>query len=625
MDPSEDMCKSLAKWLQKIVPNKTRSIPEICDGVGMVDALLQISPEHFSKLESKIKRDVGANNWRLRISNLKKIVEAVIEFYQDVLTLQVLDIGVPDVNQIGENNDPVQLAKLLRLILGCAINCERKQEYITMIMEMEESIQQNIMQAIQQLDEVTGGQGRSGLSLLILDSDTRVMKLVSDLESSNKSREALTQQVETLEQQIQTLLDEKRLLHEQNQMLIEKEAKNPQENIRKQLESLKDELFKSEVIREDFKGKLFEQEKQILTYQEKINELQITANESAKLKDEIDALTESAGKVVDLELTVASYKKRLENYQDIKRNLQKLEEKQMEYIQKNMELEEELSKNSTWKAQCEVYKNQIVELQQKLDEEAQKADKATFNLDKIKAKLISLQGEKERLILERDTLKEENEELKLGPRESGAAVSQELTPTEMEKRLKLMEKENKTLRSSSQEMESKQLQLDSALNRIEKLQQKNRTLNQTVLKLEAQVEELKTQQSEIQGTSSGSSIVKEYRQKIIAYQEALASKDNELQSLQTRYNRNVGRAREVAQQLEFKSNGDSDNASLRQSTIKEIEERLITAAFNKLSLNCHRESMDERLSVLHGGQGQSFLSRQRQPTPRKPIQRFKPK
>lgn len=117
MDPSEEMCTSLAKWLQKIIPSNTRNISEIGDGVGMLDALIQLAPEHFGKLETKIKRDVGSN-WRLRVSNLKKIVEAVIEYYQDVLTLQILEIGRPDVNKIGENSDPVQLAKLLRLILG---------------------------------------------------------------------------------------------------------------------------------------------------------------------------------------------------------------------------------------------------------------------------------------------------------------------------------------------------------------------------------------------------------------------------------------------------------------------------------------------------------------------------
>ncbi|CAG9855252.1 unnamed protein product [Phyllotreta striolata] len=622
MDPSEDMCKSLAKWLQKIVPNKTRTIQEICDGVGMLDALLQISPEHFSKLETKIKRDVGANNWRLRISNLKKILEAVIEYYQDVLTLNVLESGVPDVVKMGESNDLVQLAKLLRLILGCAINCEKKQEYITMIMDMEESIQQNIKQAIEQLEEVTGGSGRS-ISLLILDSDTRVMKLVSDLESSNKSREALTHQVQSLEQQIQSLLDDKKILQDQHQALLEREAKNPQENIRKQLEALKEELFKSEVMRDDFKAKLFEQEKQILTYQEKITELQLAANESAKLKDEIDALTESASKVVNLESALTSYKKRLENYQDIKRNLQKLEEKNMEYIQKNMELEEEISKNSTWKSQCEAYKNEILELQQKLDEETQKYDKAAFNYEKIKEKFETLQGEKERLMLERDALREENEELKLSPKgENGAAVSQELTPAEMERKLKLLEKENKTLKSSSQELDSKQVHLESALSRIDKLQQKNKSLNQTILKLEAQLEELKAQQSETQSTSNSSSIGKEYRQKIVQLQESLSSKENELQILQTKYNRNLEKAREVAQNLDLKSNGDVDS-SLRQSN--QEENRLLTTAFNRLTLNCHKETIDERLSALNGAQGQSFLSRQRQSTPRKPMQRFKSK
>ncbi|CAH1153267.1 unnamed protein product [Phaedon cochleariae] len=624
MDPSEEMCKSLAKWLQKIAPNKTRSIPEICDGVGMLDALLQISPEHFSKLESKIKRDVGTNNWRLRISNLKKILEAVMEYDQDVLNSQILGIGRPDIGKIGESNDPIELAKLLQLILGCAINCDRKQEYITMIMEMEVSVQQNIMQAIQQLEEVNGGQGRSGLSLLIIDGDNRVNKLVNDLEAANKAKEVLTQQVQNLEQQVLAIADEKKAIQDQNRVFLEKEARNPQENVRKQIESLKDELFKSEVIRDDFKAKLFEQEKQLLTYQEKINELQVAANESAKLKDEIDALTESAGKVLDLESALASYKKRLENYQDIKRNLQKLEDKNMEYIQKNMELEEELSKNSNWKTQCDAYKSQIVNLQQKIDEETQKADKAQFNLDKLKSKLVTLQGEKERLILERDALREENDELKLVPKEeSGAAVSQELTPADMEKKLRFLEKENRTLKSSIQEMESKQTQLDSSLNRIEKLQQTNRTLTQNTLKLEAQLEELKLQQGENQMTSN-SSIVKEYRQKVQGLHETLAAKENELQTLQTKYNRSLEKAREVAQQLELKTNGEADS-SFQQSNLKELEEKLLTTAFYKFSLNCHREAIDDRLSVLGVGQGQSFLARQRQPTPRKQIQRFKSK
>ncbi|XP_050294860.1 protein hook [Anthonomus grandis grandis] len=608
MDPTEDMCKSLVRWLQKLVPNKSRNISEICDGVAIVEALVQIEPQYFGKLEAKIKKDAGAN-WRLRVSNLKKISEAVLEYYQDVLTLQVLDNGKPDVSKIGESNDPVQLAKLLRLILGCAINCERKQEYITLMMEMEETVQQNIMQAIQQLEEVTGGPGRTGLSLLILDSDARVAKLVSDLESSNETREALTLQNQQLEQQVQILNEEKRNLEQQLENLHKKESRSP--DTRKQMELLKEELFKAEVMRDDFKAKLYEQEKQMLAYQEKIAELQIAASDSSRLKDEVDALSESAGKVNDLEQTVASYKKRLENYQDLKKQVQKLEEKNMEYLQKNMELEEELNKKNTWRTQCEAFKNQILELQQKLDEETQKSDKAQFNLENLEAKMKALQAERDRLLVDRDSLREENEELKLGTgKAAGAAVSQELTPADLKERLRFLERENKTLRGAQQELDTKQSTLEQALGRAEKLQQQNRTLNQNILKLEAQLEELRS--PEAASSSNANLTVKKL-------QEALAAKEHELQVAQTRYQRNVIKAKEVAAQLQ---GVETARGVVAAGTMSLTEENLITAAFYKLCGQLQRGAADERLAAL-APQG-SFLSRQRQPVPRKLPAKFTP-
>lgn len=117
MDPSEEVCRSLIKWLQTLIPNKTRNVLEISDGVAMLQALVQIAPEHFRVLEPKIKTDVGSI-WRVKVSNLKKIVEGLLEYYQDVLNLQVLDVGRPDVVKIGETSDLIQLGKLLRLILG---------------------------------------------------------------------------------------------------------------------------------------------------------------------------------------------------------------------------------------------------------------------------------------------------------------------------------------------------------------------------------------------------------------------------------------------------------------------------------------------------------------------------
>lgn len=117
MDPSDEISRSMIKWLQTLIPHKTRSVSEISDGVAIIQVLVQIAPEYFGKLEPKIKTDVNSN-WRLKVSNLKKINEGIIEFYQDFLNMQVLDIGKPDVVKLGETNDLVQLGKLLRLVLG---------------------------------------------------------------------------------------------------------------------------------------------------------------------------------------------------------------------------------------------------------------------------------------------------------------------------------------------------------------------------------------------------------------------------------------------------------------------------------------------------------------------------
>lgn len=503
---------------------------------------------------------------------------------------------------------------------GCAINCDKKQDYITTIMQLEESVQQNIMQAIQQLEDVTLGSGRSGMSLLLFDTETK-NRLVSELEAANKLKDTLTQQCMNLEQQIQILIDEKQTLIIENDNL--KEIEKKYKDSRRQIENLKEELFKDEVQKDDYKSKIMEQEKQIMNYLEKISELTVAASATSRLKDEVDALSESALKVQDLEMTVNSYKKRLEKYQDIKKKMQQLEDKNMEYLQKNLEYEEELQKVHIWKNQCETYKQQLNNIQQKLDEETQRADKAQFTVEKFENTMLALRGEKDRLIIERDSLRDENEELKFGRPavKSGAAMSEELTPTEMKERLRFLEKENKSLRGTCQEVEAKQTLLDNAMTRIEKLQQINRNSTQTILKLETQIEELmKTdQKSEAQENA-----IKEYKHRILVLQENLNVKENEFQALQTRYNRNIEKAREVVQHLDSKSNGTVD-ISVQQAHARELENKLIATSFYRLSLNCHQEAMDERIAAMSTGQGQTFLARQRQPTPRKHIQRFKPK
>ena len=53
------------------------------------------------------------------------------------------------------------LGRMLQLILGCAVNCDHKQQYIESIMNLEESVQQVLMLAIQEM--ITSGSSKGNV------------------------------------------------------------------------------------------------------------------------------------------------------------------------------------------------------------------------------------------------------------------------------------------------------------------------------------------------------------------------------------------------------------------------------------------------------------------------------
>jgi hypothetical protein len=52
---------------------------------------------------------------------------------------------------VAESIDETELSRLLQLVLGCAVSCDRKQFYIEHIMSMEQSVQHVLMNAIQEV------------------------------------------------------------------------------------------------------------------------------------------------------------------------------------------------------------------------------------------------------------------------------------------------------------------------------------------------------------------------------------------------------------------------------------------------------------------------------------------
>lgn len=134
-----------------------------------------------------------------------------------------------------------------------------------------------------------------------------------------------------------------------------------------------------------------------------------------------------------------------------------------------------------------------------------------------------------------------------------------------------------------------------------------------------------------------SDLVMQLQVKVGQLEAAVVSRDGELLAAETRYRKCVEKAKEVIKTLDPKMANEAnllegggtgahreaeDAHSASRSGMSVMEERLITSAFYRLSMNCQREAVDSRLAML-GGSGQSFLARQRQPAPRKPLNSYK--
>lgn len=219
--------------------------------------------------------------------------------------------------------------------------------------------------------------------------------------------------------------------------------------LRRQHDALKDELIQAETTRDDFKIKSLQQQKDILTLQAKVEELQHAASELAVLKDEIDVLREASDKLKICEAQLVTYKKKLEDHNDLKRQIKMLEDRSAEYIQQNVQQEENIKKHSTLKSQVELYKKEIEELHSKLDAEMMKSVKVEFELNNIGAKFTAIQREKDALSAEKDALREKCDELQCNQisGEQKNAMSREImSPNGLKEKVERLESENRALR-----------------------------------------------------------------------------------------------------------------------------------------------------------------------------------
>ncbi|XP_019657110.1 protein Hook homolog 2 isoform X5 [Ailuropoda melanoleuca] len=611
-----ELCGSLLTWLQTFhVPSPCTSPQDLSSGLAIAYVLNQIDPSWFNEAWLQGISDDPGPNWRLKVGNLKTILQSLVEYSQDVLGHPVLEQHLPDVSLIGEFSDPEELGKLLQLVLGCAISCEKKQEHIQRIMTLEESVQHVVMEAIQELMTKDTPDSLSPETYGNFDNQSRRYYFLS--EEADEGDE-LRQRCLDLERQLVLVSEEKQSLAQENVALRERLGRPEAEGapgltakklllLQSQLEQLQEENFRLETGREDERLHCAELEREVSELQQRNQALTSLAQEAQALKDEMDELRQSSERAGQLEATLSSCRRRLGELRELRRQVRQLEERNAGHAERTRQLEDELRRASSLRAQLEAQRLQVQELQGQRQEEAMKAEKWLFECRNLEEKYELVTKEKERLLAERDSLRDANEELRcaqLQPRGLTQAdpsldptspavenLAAEILPAELRETLLRLQRENKQLCQQEaayrERQEELQRHLEDANRARHGLETQLRLNQQQLSELRAQVEDLQKALQE-QGGKTEDSIsallkrkLEEHLQKlheadlelqrkreyieeleppadsgtarrIEELQHSLQKKDADLRAMEERYRRYVDRARTVIQTLEPK-------------------------------------------------------------------------
>nr|KAF6443947.1 hook microtubule tethering protein 1 [Molossus molossus] len=637
------LCDSLIIWLQTFsTPAPCQDVKQLTNGVAMAQVLHQIDAAWFDESwVSRIKEDIG-DNWRIKASNLKKILQGIKSYYSEFLGQQISEELIPDLNRITECSDSVELGRLLQLILGCAVNCEKKQEHIQNIMTLEESVQHVVMTAIQELmsKEILNSPTNDAVGEL----EQQLKRALEELQEALAEKEELRQRCQELDTQVTALQDEKNSLVSENEMMNEKldqldgSFDDPNTMVAKkffhaqlQLEQLQEENFRLEAAKDDYRVHCEELEKQLIEFQHRNDELTSLAEETRALKDEIDVLSlyyyrATSDKANKLESTVEIYRQKLQDLNDLRKQVKTLQETNMMYMHNTVSLEEELKKANAARTQLETYKRQVQDLHIKLSSESKRADTLAFEMKRLEEKHEALLKEKERLIEQRDTLKETNEELRcsqvqqdhLNQTDASAAKSYEnlaaeIMPVEYREVFIRLQHENKMLRlqqegTENQRIEELQQQLEQKHRKMNELETEQRLSKERIHELQQQVEDLQKslqeQGSKLEGESSSNlkqkleahmekltevheelqkkqeliedlqPDVNQNAQKISELEAALQKKDEDMKAMEERYKMYLEKARNVIKTLDPKLNPASAEIMLLRKQLAEKERRI---------------------------------------------------
>lgn len=616
----------------------------------------------------------------MRVSNLRRIYLSIVEFYSEVLDRGIPEKLQPDLEAIARDHDLKQLGHLLQLILGCAINCQQKEKHIEVMTTLSLDIKHGLKVAIDVLenfDENSQGTDTAPASSVSdLQSVNRhytweeFNRLQDELSAINNSKEKTLKRCHDLETALEKLKEERQNLKIENEKLsdrisqsmrstastestlrfdsIEHEALFQRQS--NQINQLQFELTRMEEQKEDYRIQVEIKEKEYHKTLLQMEQLQSKLSEFKHDRDELDRLNYLNDEVIKYKNINDAQKKKLEEFQELKKQIRVLEDRNAALVKQTCELEEEKKSLAVFKGQLELIKKQRDELRQEANQEIFRAEKAEVELKRVYQKINDVSQEKEKMQMEVEKLKSEmasyqksdpmnitSIDLDLSPSMTSGnsvathAIGSSLSPykndfsenAETNEKLIRLQFENENLKKQLQQSNDEKVQLlesqlEDEKSRLTRLEAENRVNSHRIIELESQLKEnIKSTEREVSTSTDqrDASAVAELKAKLSELEQEknslislLDKKTEELSKNEERYNKQLNKAKETYEMLEThmqhnsKSLPDSSKSSSEDTCYWRNLASQREAELDKLKVDFDKSStfrdMEERLMTV---------------------------
>ncbi|CAM5122879.1 unnamed protein product [Eretmochelys imbricata] len=610
----------LVTWVKTFGPlgneneDKLTMYMDLVDGVFLNKIMLQIDPRPTNQ---RVNKHVD-NDVNLRIQNLTILVRNIKIYYQEVLQ-QLIVMHLPNVLMIGK--DPLsgksmdEIKKMLLLVLGCAVQCERKEEFIERIKQLDIETQAAIVSHIQ---EVTHNQENvfdlqwlelPDMAPEELESLSRNMvfhlkRLIDERDECTELIVDLTQERDYLQSQqppspLKTSSPDSspklanRLSNEDKQHLAVElaDTRAKLRRVRQELEEKSEQLVDTKHEAEQL---VLELQK---IKQENIH-LAADARSARAYRDELDSLRERANRVERLEMELVRCKEKLHDVDFYKARMEELREDNIILIETKAMLEEQLTVARARGDKLHELEKENLQLKSKLHD-------VELDRDTDKKRIEELL--EENMVLEIAQKQSMNESAHLGWELEQLSKSTDLADTRKSfvfelnecasSRILKLEKDNQSLQNTIQELRDLSLTTEESSLKFVELEKENQQLSKKIEKLQNQIEKEKQSSQDLETLSE--ELIKEKEQLQGVMETVKAEKDRQIKDLKQENDHLNQVVLSLRQRAQVSSEArvkdiEKENKMLHE-TVTETSGKLSKLEFEKKQLRKDFEQVKEKV------------------------------